>query len=429
MIRQYFKQAWRLLMENPVLGTISIIGTALAICMIMVIVMSHQVRSSPYPPETNRDRTLYMQYVGAQLKNDSLEPAATGSISIEFAKACLKPLKIPEAVSICSSAFEPVGLITIPGQVKKAIHLDKRLTDAEFWQIFDFSFICGKPYTVEDVEAGLKKAVITESVALRLFEDTEVAGKLFRINHVDYTVSGVVEDVSTLAFFAYAQVWLPYTSQEIYQSRFNVLGRYQAFILAKSPKDFPAIRREAEQLREQFNDAQTDRIAIYMEQPDTHYKAIHRFATDLPPDMRQIVNQSVITLLLLLLIPAVNLSSMTGSRMEKRLSELGIQRAFGATKSNIFSQTIWGSSLQTLLGGFLGLIFSFISSYAFKEVIYGNRMNARLLSDISIPWKTLFDPAIFIYALLFCFLLNLLSAFIPAWRVSRAEIAQSILSK
>jgi len=429
MIRQYFKQAWRLLMENPVLSTISIIGTALTICMIMVIVMSYRVKNATYPPETNRDRTLYMQYIGAQFKNDSLIPATTGSISMEFAKACLKPLKTPEAVSISSSTYEPAGLVSIPGEIKKVIHLDKRLTDAEFWQIFDFSFVCGKPYTVEDVESGLKKAVITESVALGLFEERDVAGKIIRINHVDYTVSGVVKDVSTLTFFAYAQVWLPYTSQEIYQSRLNIIGRYQAFILAKSPKDFPAIRQEAEQVRQQFNEGQTDWIAVYMEQPDKHYKAIHRFATNLPPDMKQIIKHSVITLLLLLLIPAVNLSSMTGSRMQKRLSELGIQRAFGATKSNIFTQTICESSFQTLLGGLLGLIFSFIASYAFKEVIYGNRMNARLLSDISIPWKTLFDPAIFVYTLLFCFLLNLLSAFIPAWKVSRTGIARSILSK
>ncbi|MDR0422024.1 MAG: ABC transporter permease, partial [Proteiniphilum sp.] len=58
MIQQYFKQAWRLLRENPVLSAISITGTALAICMIMVIVMSYEVKNAPYPPETNRDRML-----------------------------------------------------------------------------------------------------------------------------------------------------------------------------------------------------------------------------------------------------------------------------------------------------------------------------------------------------------------------------------
>lgn len=428
MIRQYFKQAWRLLKENPVLSAISIIGTALAICMIMVIVMSHQVKNAPYPPETNRDRMLYMQYASARSKTDTLAPGASGPVAAELVKECFKPLKTPEAVSISTAVYEPAGLVTIPG-VKKAVHLDKRLTDAEFWQVFNFSFVSGKPYTVEDVASGLKKAVIAESVARRLFESTDAAGKIFRINHVDYTVCGVVKDVSTLASFAYAQVWMPYTSQAIYQSNSGITGRYQAFILAKSPKDFPAIRREAEQLRQRFNAAQTDVIAVYMEQPDEHYKAIHRLASNMPPDMKQIINQSVIVLILLLLVPVVNLSSMTGSRMQKRLSELGVQRAFGATKGNIFSQTLWESSLQTLLGGLLGLIFSFIASYAFKEIIYGNARNARLLSDVSIQWDTLFNPAIFIYALLFCLLLNLLSALVPAWKVSKTGIVQSILSK
>ena len=35
MMEHYFKQAFRLLKENKLLSVISIIGTALAICMIM----------------------------------------------------------------------------------------------------------------------------------------------------------------------------------------------------------------------------------------------------------------------------------------------------------------------------------------------------------------------------------------------------------
>ena len=40
MIKLYFKQAFHLLGENKLLSSISIIGTALAIAMIMVIVIT-----------------------------------------------------------------------------------------------------------------------------------------------------------------------------------------------------------------------------------------------------------------------------------------------------------------------------------------------------------------------------------------------------
>ena len=38
----------------------------------------------------------------------------------------------------------------------------------------------------------------------------------------------------------------------------------------------------------------------------------------------------------------------------------------------------------------------------------------------------LFDPTVFLLAFLACFLLNLLSAAIPAWRVTRTNIVDAI---
>ena len=52
MIKLYFKQAFHLLGENKLLSSISIIGTALAIAMIMVIVITLRATIAPFAPET-----------------------------------------------------------------------------------------------------------------------------------------------------------------------------------------------------------------------------------------------------------------------------------------------------------------------------------------------------------------------------------------
>ena len=57
MIKHYFKQALRLLKENKLLSVISILGTALAICMIMVIVILYVVNTAGFRPEKKRERT------------------------------------------------------------------------------------------------------------------------------------------------------------------------------------------------------------------------------------------------------------------------------------------------------------------------------------------------------------------------------------
>ena len=92
-------------------------------------------------------------------------------------------------------------------------------------------------------------------------------------------------------------------------------------------------------------------------------------------------------------------------------------------------QVLWESLLQTLLGGLLGLILSFVAAYAFKGIIYSNSAMSSQLGDATIDPVALLNPIIFVYAFLFCILLNLLSSIIPAWRTSRKPIVESILSK
>ena len=418
MIKQYLIQAWRLLKENPLLSSISIIGTALAICMIMVIVMSHEVNNAPNPPEVNRDRMMYVKFVSARSKDPNVKSDNNGGLAYELAKEGFKQLKTPEIVSI-STIFEPPALASIPANTK-ASSVSMRLTDAEYWEMFDFNFITGTAYTREDVSAGLEKAVITEKVARTVFGTTDVIGETILLNYTNFTVCGVVKDISTLSTNAYSEVWIPLTSQEIKVSGNQIVGGYQVFILAESSADFPVIREEVEKLRKQYNAGLPDLDAHYMGQPDVQYVANKRQFTNVGPDMKGIIRQFIIVIAVLLIVPAINLSSMTGSRMRKRMSELGVRRAFGATQSNVFTQVIWESLLQTIIGGIFGVVFSVIAAYAFKGLIYDGAV---------VNLSVLLRPIVFLYALLFCLLLNLLSAIIPAWRVSRNSIVDSILLK
>ena len=51
MIKQYFKQALAQLRQQPLLTTISVLGTALTICLIMVVVMQQQIKTTPFAPD------------------------------------------------------------------------------------------------------------------------------------------------------------------------------------------------------------------------------------------------------------------------------------------------------------------------------------------------------------------------------------------
>ena len=189
------------------------------------------------------------------------------------------------------------------------------------------------------------------------------------------------------------------------------------------------LKEEAEKLRRKYNESLPAYEAIYKEQPEGHFAYINRKYANVAPEMDKIIIQFIVVIALMLVVPAINLSSMTGSRMRKRMSELGVRRAFGATKGYLMLQVLWESMLQTLLGGIVGLVFSIVAAFAFKGVIYSNSAMASQMGDTKIDFGALLTPIIFLYAFLFCILLNLLSAIIPAWRTSRKPIVDSILSK
>ena len=66
-------------------------------------------------------------------------------------------------------------------------------------------------------------------------------------------------------------------------------------------------------------------------------------------------------LLALLFIPAMNLSGMISSRMDHRLCELGVRRAYGATNKILLGQVLWENLLLTCLGGLIGILLSYFN--------------------------------------------------------------------
>ena len=54
-----------------------------------------------------------------------------------------------------------------------------------------------------------------------------------------------------------------------------------------------------------------------------------------------------IVVIILLLVPAVNLSGMTLSRMRRRMAEIGVRKAFGATGGELMRQVFFENLVLT----------------------------------------------------------------------------------
>lgn len=426
MYRQYLQEALYHLRENPVITWVSLLGTALSICMIMVVVITIRARVADCAPEVNRSRTLYVPNMTARPKN-ATSGGMNSRMSVQTGRECFKALTTPEAVTLYTNA-EKVRASLPAGEKLTA---DMRQVDADFWRVFRFRFLDGKPFTEADFRSSLPRAVITATVARRLFGRTAgVAGQHLQLNHVDYQVAGVVADVSMLAADSYAQVWIPYTcgTAEANTWGYGLMGPVCAAILARTPDDFPAIREECERLRQRYNDAQPEYGVFYLGQPDTQFTHLYRTWAEVP-DMQAVVLRYVAVLLILLIVPAINLSGMTHSRMRRRMAEIGVRKAFGATGSELLRQVFVENLLLTVVAGLIGLGLSYGATFLLNGFLFGTSANAYLAGETTLTAGQLLSPWIFLAAFAFCLLMNLLSSGLPAWRASRMNIVEAINQK
>ncbi len=408
MIKQYFKQATYSIKENKVLSAITISGTALAICLIMIMVMTYRAKVKNYPPETKRDRMLYVKWAGYRYKENG-EISGNASLSLQTAKQCFAGLETTEAVTITTRPL--LKLIATMDETEK-FKCKVLPADAAFWHVFDFSFLNGKGYTEADVNSGLKKVVISRRTARKLFGTIDVSGRQVYLGYVPYTVVGVVKDVSKFADSSHADVWIPYTSTYIreYPWADNISGSYLVKLLARRPSDFSAIRKEVKKRVEAYNRQLLEYDLELYEQPTTRFGDTENLKAE-GGDMKRIKRQGIIAILLLLIVPAVNLSGLALSRMDERKSEIGIRKAFGARRSVLIAQVFMDNFLYTLIGGAAGFAFSYLLLYLlYRDIFIG----------------PLLSPVVFLIALFFCLVLNTVSAVIPAWNASSSPIVNDL---
>lgn len=428
MIKQYFQQAWAQLRQQPLISMVNVAGTALSIFLIMLVVMVQQVDVEPFAPESKRDRMLYYTYTS--VRNERMwgaNDSSNGCMSVDVADQCFRTLTTPEACTVYTT-WNVTTPASMPGQ--PAFSVDLKETDDVFWRVFDFGFIDGKPYDKATFDAGQPVAVITRSVARALFStDHDVAGREFLLNHAPYRVAGVVEDVSILASTAYAQVWVPFTSTDTPKdvSTGGIMGNFSCALLARSRADFPAIRAESDRSVRAYNDARKEEgWEIFMRnRPYDQEKNALATSSNNEPDLQGERNRRLMVYLILLIVPAINLSSMTQSRLRQRVAEIGVRRAFGCTRWELTVQILAENFIVTLLAGTIGFVLSLLFGFLASDVLFAQEFS-RTLNPPVVDASILLHASTFGWALLFCFVLNLLSTGIPTWRAVRMNIVESI---
>lgn len=411
------KQVWHMIMTDKLFSGIYIFGTALALATGTVLAASFWSRIEPAYPEVNRARTCYIQSGLVKNKEGS---TGVSSMSYTFVRDFAYNLKNVEAVSGVVDVWGDSYAPSADGGADVVV--DVKGVDPGFFKVFDFDFLAGAPFGQTEFESGLPLAIITEETARKTLGAGDLAdmlGRTIAIDYKDHRVTGIVHGAPSTMTASHSDIYVPYTTIENYDVEWRpMLGDMEVIIVTDDRED---VRRQLDSFVASFNASNPEGLEFYMyEQPIGHFQ--HAFAhaqmTGYSPwDM---ILETAGSLLLLLIVPALNLSGIISGRMESRLCEMGVRKSFGATRGQLLRQVLTENLVLTIAGGLIGLAcaWAFLSSYTFST---GN-----IFSEATLGGHTVFSPAVFATLLVLCALLNVMSALVPSWRSLRRPIVESL---
>lgn len=439
MWRMYLKQVRYQLKENKFFSLVYILGTALSIAMVMMIIIWLYINTGNIGVVDKRDRMLYFTRsyivkVNKDLSKGKLGNSLRGTspVSTRLLEKYMYPLQTPEAKSIvgCYSCtvYNP--------QKRRYEKMNDIYTDAAFWKIFSMRFISGVPFNDTDVKSKAMKVVIDETTAYRLFGKTDVINYPVQIDWKEYRICGVVEDVPSYLKEAYAHIWLPYTSGSsfILQSGDfsdlpDVVGGMHMYILSHDISDQNEIRQEMEHQIQKLNAPAKDVQFFLNHQPDTALEFLFRDGSDHYETIYDKMKMVLIVLLVLLILPALNLSGLIVARMRKRAEEIAVRRAFGASTGNILIQILIENFIQMLIGGMLGICLSYGLFQVFREMLLTSVLNTEFYEISALSFWHIINFSTLGCVVFLCFLLNMISTLVPAWYYSRISIVNALNKK
>jgi putative ABC transport system permease protein len=403
MLMNYLRTAWAVFQRRKLFTAINLLCIVLTLVVLLVVTALLQEAFFPTGVEHRSDRFLQISLMeSTNQKGDSLRRSPLGYKVID------KYLKdIPGVEVVGASAGPDEAHVYRNGGVTD---IKLRHTDAGYWQIMDFKVLAGRVLDAEDIDKGRMVAVLTGSMARKLFGSVGALGEKVDIGGQVFEVVGVVEDA--LHFNAFSDMWVPVTSYPSSEFRHQMSGNFTALLMARNPDELPALRQRVVDIAKTITFGDDPDYTIARMWADSKIDVVARSLTssrEIDPGSGKVIAGIAAFMLVFMLLPALNLVNLNVGRIMERSTEIGVRKAFGASSGQLALQLVLENVLLCLAGGAIALL-------AARCVLWWLEAAGPIRY-----LKVEMSLAVFGWGLLITLVFGVLSGVIPAWKMSRLD--------
>ncbi|GAP74973.1 ABC transporter ATP-binding protein [Pseudoalteromonas sp. SW0106-04] len=431
MFWHYIDLSWRSLKRTPMVSTLMVLAIAIGIGVTMTTLsVYHMMSADPIPAKSKQLFAVQLQsmddgdgwWTSDDLPYQLSFPDAENLYQDRAAKAQAPMLRTGFAVHLGDARTKP--------QLMGA-----RATSRDFFSMFNAQFVHGGAWREQADKDAMKQVVIERSLSEELYGQQSPVGKtLYLDNHV-FEVVGVVApvtrhvkfyDLNNGAFRKPERIFVPFSL--IRELELPSWGNSNGWKREEIKSYQDKLNSEIYWLQywvELDNDEQKQQYSDYLRNYIDQQKQLGRFTREHPKFSLRDVNQwmtynkvvsedNKILVLLSFMFLAVCLANILGlllAKFMRRAPEVGVRRALGASKTQVFMQHLVEVALLGSLGGVLGIFLAQLS-------LWGVRESYSAYSDLATM-----DAFMLISAPVIAIIACIVAGLLPAWQVCRTNPA------
>ncbi len=374
----FFKTILRNLKKHKGFAFINIAGLSFGITGALILFLIVRFDMG-FNAEPDADR-IYRMVANVDRFN---EVRTESGIQNPFAEAFRTDFPELEAQSMVDQNFtsQVVSVIRDDGQLVRFEEGDEMiLVEPEFFKMFPRRWLAGDPVSALSIPNSV---VVSESIAKKYFNTTDVMGKTIRFNGEPSTINGVVNDghrQSDLRF----NIFRPFLTAQGRPGWNTTSSNTQYFL--KLPVGMS--KEDVESRLADFN-------LKHMEEEEA--KAVRRFLQPLS-DMHyndefdqffggtvtyQELGSLSLVGILLILISCINFVNLNTALAVNRAKEVGLRKVMGSSRAQLIAQYMGETVLVTFISFLLALVLTELSLPMMQDIL-SRPFGLDLFSDASI---------------------------------------------
>ena len=396
MFNYYLQLGLISLKRNPILTALMVFGIALGIAASMTsLTLLHIMGSDPIPWKSDRLHYVQLDNWDPNQPYDQ-EGNPPDQVSYRDAQGLMEASKADKQAAMFKVAYpiQPEN-----PEVKPYLALG-RATYADFFPMFEPPFQYGNSWDHAQDAQHARVVVLSKETNEKLFGGQNSVGKTVRMNEIDYTVVGVLGefkprikyyDLTNGSLQDAEEFYLPYTT--VIENKSNASGNNSCW---KNSEPGWEGYLASECIWQQFW-VQLDtpeKFAEYKAFLDNYVneqKKLGRFPRPLNNRLYNVTewleNQKVVPKdvevqvglsFAFLLVCLINTIGLLLAKFMRKTGEIGLRRALGASKPQLFGQHMVESGVIGVSGGVLGLLLTLIGLWMVR-LLYADYANVARL--------------------------------------------------